>query len=106
MMHMKLKALCLMMVLMVTFTSNAMAASGQHEVTASRLNFREQPSASAETIGRLKRGEIVTVLNTEDGWAKARWEGKTGYLSCEYLEKITSASESGSNTTALSGTAV
>ena len=86
-------------------TGSAMAASGQHEVTADKLYFRKEPAASAETIGRLNRGEVVTVLSTEDGWAKVHWAGQTGYLSCEYLEKITAASKSGSNTTSLSGTA-
>ena len=85
-------------------SGSALAASGQHEVTASKLYFRKEP-ASGEIIGRLNQGEVVTVLSTEDGWAKARWEGKTGYLSCEYLEKVSSASKSGSNTTSLSGTA-
>lgn len=84
---------------------SAMAASGQHEVTAGKLNFREKASAESESIGSLSRGTVVTVLSTDDGWAKARWNGQVGYLSCEYLDKIDSASVSGSNTTKLSGTA-
>ena len=86
-------------------TGSALAASGQHEVTAGKLYFRGEPSASGEVLGRLSRGDVVTVLSTDDGWAKARWDGKTGYLSCEYLKKITAASKAGSNTTPLSGTA-
>lgn len=84
---------------------NALAASGQHEVTANRLYFRSAPSASGEKIASLSAGTVVTVISTDDGWAKARWDGKVGYLSCEYLEKITAASERGRNTTELSGTA-
>ena len=82
----------------------ALAASGQHEVTASRLYFREEASAESNTISALPAGTVVTVLSTDDGWAKARWDGRTGYLSCEYLDKITAASEDGRNTTKLSGT--
>lgn len=82
----------------------AMAASGQHEVTAGKLNFREKASTDSGTIDSLSRGTVVTVLSTSGGWAKVRWDGQTGYLSCEYLEKIDSASVSGRNTTELSGT--
>lgn len=83
----------------------ALAASGQHEVTANKLYFREKASAKSDLIASLSEGTVVTVLSTDDGWAKARWNGKVGYLSYEYLEKIDSASKAGRNTTKLSGTA-
>lgn len=105
MMHMKLRALCLMMILMVAFTSTAMAASGQHEVTASKLYFREDDSAESSSIATLRKGTVVTVLSTSDGWAKARWNGQEGYLAYEYLSKVTGDASGGSNTTELSGTA-
>jgi len=81
-----------------------MAASGQHEVTASKLYFREKADTDGEVIARLSQGTVVTVISTDDDWAKVRWNGKEGYLSTEYLKKITSASVSGKNTTELSGT--
>ncbi len=83
---------------------SAMAASGQHEVTANKLYFREEADADGEVITRLSQGTVVTVISTDDGWAKVRWDGKEGYLATEYLKKITSASVSGKNTTQLSGT--
>lgn len=91
--------------LMCLAGGSAMAASGQHEVTASKLFFRDQPSADGALLGRLTRGTVVTVLSTDDGWAKLRWDGQVGYASEEYLKKITASSEAGSNTTQLSGTA-
>ena len=84
---------------------SALAASGQHEVTANKLYFRSEPSSSGEVIARLSSGTVVTVVSTDGGWAKARWNGKTGYLSTEYLDRITASSEAGRNTTELSGTA-
>ena len=83
---------------------SAMAASGQHEVTANKLYFREEADADGEVIARLSQGTVVTVIDTDDGWAKVRWDGKEGYLATEYLKKIKSASVSGKNTTQLSGT--
>lgn len=85
--------------------STALAASGQHEVTANKLYFREKASAKSDSIASLSEGTVVTVLSTDDGWAKARWNGKVGYLSYEYLDKIDSASKAGRNTTKLSGAA-
>ncbi len=98
------KVVLILLVITVFFTSGALAASGQHEVTANKLYFREDNSSDSDTIATLSKGTVVTVLSTSGGWAKARWNGKEGYLSTEYLDKITSASVDGSNTTKLSGT--
>ncbi len=99
------KVVAILLLLVVFGSSCAFAASGQHEVTASRLYFRENNSSDSRSIASLSKGTVVTVLSTSGGWAKARWDGKEGYLSTEYLEKITEASIQGSNTTKLSGTA-
>ena len=104
-MHMKLKTLCLSIVLILMFCGSAMAASGQHEVTAGKLYFREDNSAESKAIATLRKGTVVTVLSTSGGWAKARWNGQEGYLSCEFLSKVTGDAAAGSNTTELSGTA-
>lgn len=98
------KVVAVLVVIMVFCTSGALAASGQHEVTASKLYFREDNDSDSDTIAALSKGTVVTVLSTSGGWAKARWDGKVGYLSTEYLDKITDASVKGRNTTKLSGT--
>lgn len=85
--------------------SSAMAASGQHKVTASKLYFREEKSSDSDVIATLSKGTVVTVLSTGGGWAKARCNGKEGYLSTEYLDYIREAPANGKNTTKLSGTA-
>ncbi len=99
------RMLTMVLTALFVLAGSAFAASGQHEVTANKLYFREEASSSGKTITTLSRGTVVTVLSTGDGWAKARWNGSVGYLSCEYLDKITASSVSGSNTTKLSGTA-
>ena len=99
----KILAGALMCVLCLSGGS-AMAASGQHEVTANKLYFREEADTDGKVIARLSQGMVVTVLDTDDGWAKVRWDGKEGYLSLEYLKKINSVSVSGKDVTQLSGT--
>lgn len=104
-MRMKLKAFCLTAILFILFSGAAMAASGQHVVTADKLYFRSEASAEGEILATLRKGTAVTVLSTSSGWAKARWDGKEGYLSCQYIEKASGEATGGANTTALSGTA-
>jgi len=99
------RMLTMVLTALFVLSGSAFAASGQHEVTANKLYFRQEASSSGKAITTLSRGTVVTVLSTGDGWAKARWNGSVGYLSCEYLDKITAPSVSGSNTTRLSGTA-
>lgn len=82
-----------------------MASSGQYEVTADKLCFREKASSDSERLATLEEGTAVTVLSTDDGWAKARWNGKTGYLSVEYLERVKADCTEGRHTTKLSGSA-
>ncbi len=86
-------------------SSSALAARGQYEVTASKLTFREEASSEGERIAMLSKGTVVTVLDTSGGWAETRWNGKTGYLSTEYLEKVSGDCVDGKNTTKLSGSA-
>jgi len=100
-----LRILSAALIAVLLLAGSAMAATGQHEVTASRLNLRDKPSSSGASIARLPAGTVVTVLDTDGGWAEVRWDGRKGYLSCEYLRRITEASVSGKNTTELSGTA-
>ena len=97
--------MCIAAVFLCLTGGSALAASGQHEVTANKLYFRSEPSSDSASLATLRQGTVVTVIDTEDGWAKARWNGKTGYLSCEYLDRISASSKDGKNTTDLSGTA-
>ncbi len=97
--------ICAAAMILMMMGGAALAASGQHEVTANKLYLRSEASSSGKVIARLSSGTVVTVISTDDGWAKARWDGKTGYLSLEYLDRITASSKNGRNTTRLSGTA-
>lgn len=53
----------------------------------SSLNIREEQSMEGQTIGKLKYGDEVEVLLVDNGWAKIRYQGITGYVSQEYLKK-------------------
>jgi biotin operon repressor len=61
-------------------------------VTNEFLNVRGQPSVTANSVDRLVRGDVLTVLEFIDGmWAKVRTQGgKEGYVAHRYIAKLVS----------------
>ena len=53
-------------------------------VSASDLNVRDQPSIDGNIVGRLTKGEAVTVVSEQDGWAKLA-EGR--YVAAKFLRQ-------------------
>ncbi|MCJ7842283.1 SH3 domain-containing protein [Lederbergia sp. NSJ-179] len=51
----------------------------------STLNLRSSASTSASIIASLSNGTAVTVESESKGWAKVKVNGKTGYVSSEFL---------------------
>lgn len=55
-------------------------------VTATTLNIRNEGSTAGEIIGRARKGDAVSVLETRDGWARVRFgDGSTGWVSAQFL---------------------
>jgi uncharacterized protein YgiM (DUF1202 family) len=65
----------------VDFSSSLL---GRYHITASSLNIRKAPSATAKAVGTLKKGELVTVTKWSDGWGKISFNGDYGYISQSY----------------------
>jgi cell wall-associated NlpC family hydrolase len=54
--------------------------------TGSALRLRETPSTSASIITTLDKGVAVAILDdTGDGWLKIAYNGKTGYVSSDFM---------------------
>ncbi len=49
------------------------------------VNFRSQPNTSSSVIASLKNGHKVSVIGVSGGWYKVTVNGKTGYISPDYL---------------------
>jgi len=74
--------------------------TGTGTVTASSLNIREEPSASSEDLGSLKKGEKVTILDTEGTWGKIEYKtGKYGWISLNYVNMTSTSTDSSSGST-------
>lgn len=62
------------------------------QVSVSSLNMRTGPSTSYKIITVLNKGDEVEVISIENGWAKIKYNSKTGYVSNSYLTDKTTSS--------------
>ena len=62
--------------------------------TTDNLNLRSKASTSGSILVTVPKGKTVTLLSEKDanGWYKAKYDGKTGYLSGAYLTSFSSSS--------------
>lgn len=58
-------------------------------VSSGTLNIREGAGTSYAKIGTLKKGDIVIVLSTANGWSRVLHSGnKVGFVSSKYLSSV------------------
>ncbi len=68
-------------------------------ITASELNIREGAGSSYDVVGKYKKGDKVTILETKNGWGRT----SKGWISMNYVE--TSGSTGSAGSTSTTGTA-
>lgn len=82
----------------------ALAQKTMYVNSSNGINLREGPGSDYKTLGTIPNGYKVTVLETDGEWSKVKYEGKTGYVSSQYLSetrpKNTSRNNSSSKRTA------
>ena len=83
------KVLALTGIMTVLLTAHTMAADiaiGAGCTTGSSLRMRAEASTSSDIVTTLDKSVAVAILeNTNDGWYKIAYTGKTGYVSADYL---------------------
>ena len=52
------------------------------------LNVRKLPSTESEKIGTVDKGSTITILSEVNGWYEIEFNGKSGYVSGEFVEII------------------
>ncbi|WP_225989292.1 SH3 domain-containing protein, partial [Bacillus toyonensis] len=67
------------------FTTSAIAET---IVTADVLNVREKPTTESKVIEKVKEGQKLKVINTEEGWSKIDLNGKELFVSSEFTKDI------------------
>ncbi len=93
---MKLRKASILIALMIGVAS-VFAENNYRVTSSSRLNVRKSPSASSVILGTFQSGQEIEVLSVNKGWAKVKYNGKTGYVNVKYItplpKKETSKSE-------------
>lgn len=82
-----LSALVLLLLLIAwPLTGAGKQADSIGVVSATALQLRSAPSSSAPAIETLPNGTQVRVLHSKKNWLKIEHEGKTGFVSREYIK--------------------
>ena len=85
------RVLLLSAIMVMLLAGFASAAESQQAVavgatTGSSLRLREEPNTSASIVTTLNKGVAVAILADEaDGWYKISYNGKSGFVSADYL---------------------
>lgn len=59
---------------------------GVQGITTGTVNFRAAPSSSADKLGTIPKGSVITVYAQENGWAAVVYNNVFGYVSMDYIE--------------------
>ncbi|WP_257206500.1 SH3 domain-containing protein, partial [Bacillus wiedmannii] len=63
-------------------------ATAETIVTADVLNVREKPTTESKVVKKVKEGEKLKVIHTEDGWSKIDLKGKEVFVSAEFTKDV------------------
>ncbi len=60
----------------------------KYRCTAAVLNVRIHPNTTSPVLGTIRKGQVVEVVDKENGFAAIEYNGQRGYASLKYLNKI------------------
>ena len=60
------------------------------------LNMRKGAGVDYDKIGEIPYGKVIDVTGEYNGWARVKYDGKTGWVSMEYISKYVAPDNSGS----------
>ncbi|MGG0301374.1 cell wall-binding protein EntB [Bacillus albus] len=63
-------------------------ATAETIVTADVLNVREKPTTESKVVEKVKEGEKLKVIHTEEGWSKIDLNGKEVFVSAEFTKDV------------------
>ncbi len=80
------------------------AQSSYRVNSANGINMRESPSTDADAITTIGKGERVRVIEkTNDKWYKVEYDGETGYVASDYVERDNGSNSNNNNNRDRSG---
>ncbi|MGE1115281.1 SH3 domain-containing protein [Priestia megaterium] len=73
-------------------TATPPAESTTYTVTASTLNVRSGAGTNYASIGSVTKGQKLSVVSKSGSWYKINYNGRTGYVSSDYVQASATAS--------------
>ncbi|MGG0555681.1 SH3 domain-containing protein [Priestia aryabhattai] len=77
----------------------AYAATVTYKVTASKLNVRSGAGTIYGIIGSVVKGQTLSVMSKSGSWYKINYNGRTGYVSSDYVQASGTATPPAESTT-------
>ena len=78
--------LALILALSIPMAALSDASEWVGEVIARQITFRSNPKSSSKSLGSIKNGATVTILdNDHRGWYHVQYDGKEGYVMDAYV---------------------
>lgn len=71
--------------------------TGILNTNGSSLNLRSGPGTGYSKVASIPAGAVLTITAEESGWYKTSYNGKTGYVSADYITLVDSASAANSD---------
>ncbi|WP_243386211.1 SH3 domain-containing protein [Bacillus kexueae] len=68
-------------------------------VLASALNVRSQPNTSTSIVGKLYRGEKVSIIGQQGKWYQIKYQNKTAWVHGDFIQTSSNSSTSNGNST-------
>ena len=83
----KILVSCIFAFALVLVCSVAMAATQPAQIVGTKVNIRTSPSTTASVITKLSNSR-VSIVDKSSGWYKISFNGKTGWVSSDYIKVI------------------
>ncbi|MED4216728.1 SH3 domain-containing protein [Priestia megaterium] len=77
----------------------AYAATVTYKVTASKLNVRSGAGTNYGIIGNVVKDQMLSVMSKSGSWYKINYNGRTGYVSSDYVQASGTATPPAESTT-------
>lgn len=61
------------------------AFPAQSESTAKDVSVRQNATVKSQRLGRLQKGDAVTLLGYENNFFQIEWDGENAYVSADYV---------------------
>lgn len=76
----------LLLIFYLSFTFQVLCAQTSMYVSSSNgINLREGPGTGYKTVESIPNGTRVRVVSSDGEWSKVQYDGKTGYVSSQFL---------------------